>query len=98
MVTTSEYLGTSRECDGEYLTNAGAMPGWGQTFGLFYAAGDSEIAASGMQKGQAICAGGPEAEAAGARLLECEYLTGVPAPRGYGACRDTSGATYKLLF
>ena len=76
------------------------MPGWGETFKLVYSVGEAEIAASGMQRGQAMCAatgpGGPGKD--GAIVINCEYLTAVPEPRGYAVCRDSAGGTYRLLF
>ena len=48
----------------------------------------------------AMCSSAAEADEteSGVRLLECEYLTSITDTRGYGACRDNTGTTYKLLF
>lgn len=87
-------------CSGEYVTVAGGSTSWGSIFasasgpaGYATASGTTRsVNIPNMQEGSAAmtCSDG--------RTLECEYVTSSWSVRGYGMCRDSTGALYKLMF
>lgn len=90
----------STTCSGEYVTVSGGSTSWGSIFasasgpgGYATARGTAySVDIPNMQKGSAVgaCTDG--------RVVECEYVTSSWSPQGYGACKDSTGALYKLMF
>jgi len=78
---------------GEYRTIPGGDVSWGAIYAGVYGsavAGTSRMSA--QQRGSAIATGDK------GTIIQCEYITSAWNGAGTGACKDSHGTLYKLMF